>query len=103
VEADSGGGDVRLTILGRDARGGISVRDAGGDVTLTVPPDFKADVDLEVQDSDDQEMFIRSDFPEIAVTRNRGSQRGAGAINGGGPKVVVRTHSGAIRLRKSSS
>jgi DUF4097 and DUF4098 domain-containing protein YvlB len=103
VEADSGGGDVRLTILGRDARGGISVRDAGGDVTLTVPPDFKADVDLEVQDSDDQEMFIRSDFPEIAVTRNRGSQRGAGAINGGGPKVVVRTHSGTIRLRKSSS
>jgi hypothetical protein len=92
-----------VAILNREARGGITIRDAGGDVTLTVPPDFKADVELEVLDSDDSEALIRSDFPEIAVTRHRGSQRGVGSLNGGGPKLVIRTHSGAIRLRKSAS
>ena len=103
VDAETGGGDVRVTVLGREPRGGISIRDRGGDVTLTVPPDFKADVELEVQDADSEEILIRSDFPEIAVTRRSNSQRAAGALNGGGPKVVVRTHSGMIRLRKAGS
>jgi len=103
VDAETGGGDVRVSILGREVRGGISIRDRGGDVTLTVPPDFKADVELEVQDADSEENLIRSDFPEIAVTRRSSSQRAAGAVNGGGPKVVIRTHSGTIRLRKAAS
>ena len=103
VEAETGGGDVRIAVLSREVRGGITVRDRGGDVTLTVPPDFKADVELEVQDADSEETLIRSDFPEIAVTRRSGSQKAAGSLNGGGPKVVVRTHSGTIRLRKAAS
>jgi hypothetical protein len=102
VDAETGGGDVRVTLM-RDARGGISIRNAGGDVTLTVPPDFRADIELEVQDADSEENLIRSDFPEIAVSRQRVSQRGAGTLNGGGPKVLIRTHSGTIRLRKTAS
>jgi DUF4097 and DUF4098 domain-containing protein YvlB len=102
VDAETGGGDVRVTLL-REARGGVSIRNAGGDVTLTVPPDFRADVELEVQDANSEENLVRSDFPEIAVSRQRGSQRGAGALNGGGPRVVIRTHSGTIRLRKAAS
>jgi DUF4097 and DUF4098 domain-containing protein YvlB len=102
VDAETGGGDVRVTLL-REARGGVSIRNTGGDVTLTVPPDFRADVELEVQDAEPEETPIRSDFPEVAVSRQRDTQRGAGALNGGGPKVVVRTHSGTIRLRKASS
>jgi DUF4097 and DUF4098 domain-containing protein YvlB len=102
VDAETGGGDVRVALL-REARGGVSIRNAGGDVTLTVPPDFHADVELEVQDADSEENLIRSDFPEISVSRQRNSQRGAGTLNGGGPKVVIRTHSGTIRLRKAAS
>ncbi len=101
VEAQTGGGDVRVAIVTREARGGVSIRDDGGDVTLTLPADFRGEVDLQVLDSAPQETFIRSDFPEVAVTRQHDSQRASGLLNGGGPKVVVRTHSGSIRLRKA--
>ncbi len=100
VEARTGGGDVRVAIVGREVKGGISIHDSGGDVTLTLPSDFRGEVSLEVRDGDSQETLIRSDFPEIAVTRQRDSQRASGILNGGGPKVVVQTHSGMIRLRK---
>jgi DUF4097 and DUF4098 domain-containing protein YvlB len=100
LEARTGGGDVRVAILSREARGGVSIHDSGGDVTLTLPADFRGEVDLEVHDSDPEDTLIRSEFPEIAVTRQHGSQRAAGVLNGGGPKVLVRTQSGSIRLRK---
>jgi DUF4097 and DUF4098 domain-containing protein YvlB len=100
VEAQTGGGDVRVAIVTREARGGVSIRDSGGDVTLTLPSDFRGEVSLEVRDGDQQEALIRSDFSEIAVTRQRDSQRASGVLNGGGPKVLVQTHSGTIRLRK---
>ncbi len=100
VEAQTEGGDVRVGIAAREVKGGISIRDGGGDVTLTLPSDFRGDVSLEVRDGDSQETLIRSDFPEIAVTRRRDSQRASGVLNGGGPKVVVQTRSGTIRLRK---
>jgi hypothetical protein len=89
-----------VAIVGREVKGGVSIHDSGGDVTLTLPSDFRGEVSLEVRDGDSQETLIRSDFPEIAVTRQRDSQRASGVLNGGGPKVVVQTHSGMIRLRK---
>jgi len=100
VEARTGGGDVRVAIVAREVRTGVSIRDSGGDVTLTLPSDFRGEVSLEVRDSDSQETLIRSDFSEIAVTRQHDSQRASGVLNGGGPKVLVQTHSGTIRLRK---
>lgn len=100
IEAHTGGGDVRVGILSREIKGGVTIRDSGGDVTLTLPADFRGEVDLEVHDFDPDETLIRSEFPEIAVTRQHGTQRAAGNLNGGGPKVLVRTQSGSIRLRK---
>ena len=100
IDAETGGGDVRVAVLSREIRGGASIRDSGGDVTLTLPSDFHGELELEVRDSDPEETLIRSDFPEIAVTRQRGFQRASGTLNGGGPRIVVRTHSGTIRLRK---
>ena len=91
---------MRVGILSREVKGGVSIRDSGGDVTLTLPADFRGDVELHVQDADPTETLIRSDFSEIAVTRQHGSQRAAGTLNGGGPKVLVRTQSGSIRLLK---
>jgi DUF4097 and DUF4098 domain-containing protein YvlB len=100
VEARTGGGDVRVAIVAREVKGGVSIRDSGGDVTLTLPSDFRGEVSLEVRDADAEETLIRSEFPEISVSRKRDSQRASGVLNGGGPKVVVQTHSGTIRLRK---
>jgi DUF4097 and DUF4098 domain-containing protein YvlB len=103
VHAETGGGEVRVTISTREPRGGISIRNAGGDVTLIIPANFKGDLDLTALDADLDETAIRSDFPEIAVTRRSGSQQGSGSLNGGGPKVTVRTSSGSIRIRKGPS
>ncbi len=102
VEAETGGGEVRVAIVSRQIRGGISIRNSGGDVTLTLPGDFRGDVDLSVLGSSAgiDETMIRSDFSEIALTRRPGSQRATGGLNGGGSRVVVRTSSGTIRLRK---
>lgn len=99
ADVETGGGDVRLGFSVRQAS--IAVRNAGGDVTLTLPGDFRGDFELMVSGSSPEETAIRSDFPEISVTKRSGSQQAAGAVNGGGPKVVVRTSSGTIRIRKS--
>lgn len=101
IQAQTGGGEVRIGVTSREARGGISIRNAGGDVSLTLPADFRGEVELVVSGADSEESSIRSDFPEIAVTRRAGSQYASGTLNGGGSKVFVRTSSGAIRLGKS--
>jgi DUF4097 and DUF4098 domain-containing protein YvlB len=100
VEAVTSGGDVSVGIASREARGGVLIRNSGGDVTLTLPADFRGDVDLQVHEPGDEDALIRSDFPEVTLTRQHGRQRAAGVLNGGGPSVVVETHSGSIRLRK---
>ena len=103
VRANTAGGDVRITVLSRDLRGGVVIHDGGGDVSLTLPADCKADVDLEVTGADEEDgALIRTDFPGLAATRRPDAQRLTGAINGGGEKIVVRTSSGTIRLRKGT-
>ena len=101
VRATTAGGDVRIGVLSRELRGGIVIHDGGGDVSLTVPADLKAEVDLEVTGAEDDETAIRTDFPGLTVTRRPDGQRVTGTINGGGEKIVVRTSSGTIRLRKA--
>ena len=102
VRASTAGGDVRIGVASRDIRGGVTVHDGGGDVILTLPADCRAEVDLEVTGTDDEddESSIRADFPGLSVTRRPGTQHMTGTINGGGEKIVVRTSSGTIRLRK---
>ena len=98
ADVETGGGDVRLGLTVRQAS--VNVRNAGGDVTLTLPADFKGEFDLAVSDASPDETAIRSDFSELSVVKRSGSQQATGAVNGGGPKVVVRTSSGTIRIRK---
>ncbi len=101
VKAVTAGGDVRIAVTSKDIRGGITIRNSGGDVTLSLPPDCKAEVELFVSGPEDFESAIRSDFPELTLSRRSGSQRGTAVLNGGGEKIVVRTTSGSIRLRKN--
>jgi DUF4097 and DUF4098 domain-containing protein YvlB len=100
VKATTAGGDVRIGVS-RDLRGGVTIHNDGGDVSLSLPPDGKAEVDLEVTGADDEDTMIRTDFPGLTVIRRPGTQRLTGAINGGGEKIVIRTSSGTIRLRKT--
>ncbi len=101
VKAVTAGGDVRIAVTSRDIKGGITIRNSGGDVTLSLPPDIKAEVELFVSGPEDFDSAIRSDFGELTLSRRSGSQRGTAVLNGGGERVVVRTTSGSIRLRKN--
>jgi DUF4097 and DUF4098 domain-containing protein YvlB len=103
VRAVTAGGDVRIGLTSCGSRGGVSIRDSGGDVTLWLPPDCKASLDLAVTGADRDERAIRSDFPDVSVSRRNGTERATLELNGGGEKIVVRTSSGTIRLRKGSA
>lgn len=100
VRAETGGGEVRIVVVSRDAKGGVTVRNTGGDVTLTLPANFHGELDLAASDADWDENAIRSEFPEVVVTRRSGSQHASGTLNGGGTRVAVRTSSGSIRIRR---
>ena len=100
ITAETAGGDVRIAVGARQLREGVSIVSGGGDVTLTLPSDFRGNVDLTVNGADASEPAIRSDFPEIALSRRDNSVRGTGSLNGGGTTVRVLTSSGAIRLRR---
>ncbi|HEY1434914.1 MAG TPA: DUF4097 family beta strand repeat-containing protein [Thermoanaerobaculia bacterium] len=101
VHASSAGGEIRIGLTGRDIKGGVTIRNDGGDVTLSLPADLKADVELVVTGADDDENVIRSEFPELAISKKAGTQRATASLNGGGERVVVRTTSGTIRLKKT--
>jgi DUF4097 and DUF4098 domain-containing protein YvlB len=103
VRAVTAGGDVRIGALAPSLPGGITVHNSGGDVTLWLPADCKADVELSVTGVDQDETAIRSDFPDLTVSKRSGSQRATAKLNGGGEKIVVRTSSGTIRIRKGSA
>jgi DUF4097 and DUF4098 domain-containing protein YvlB len=100
VAATTAGGDVRIAVASRQLKNGVTIQNGGGDVTLTLPSDFRGDFDLTVTDADPSETAIRSDFPEISISRREGTVRGTGAVNGGGEKVRVQTTSGTIRLKR---
>jgi len=100
VRASTAGGDVRIGVTSKDIRGGITIRNSGGDVSLSIPADTKADVELVVTGAEDEETPIRSDFGYLTIDKKPGTQRATAVLNGGGEKIVVRTTSGSIRLRK---
>ncbi|MEP6994121.1 MAG: DUF4097 family beta strand repeat-containing protein [Acidobacteriota bacterium] len=103
VRAVTAGGDIRIGVSSREIPGGITIHNSGGDVTLYLPADCKADVDLSVTGADEDESAIRSDFPDLSFSKRPGAQRATAKLNGGGEKVVVRTSSGMIRLKKGNS
>jgi DUF4097 and DUF4098 domain-containing protein YvlB len=100
VRAVTAGGDVRIGVLSRDVRGGVTIHNSGGDVSLSLPPDCKAELDLVVNGAVD-ESAILSEFPDLAISKRSGSERATAILNGGGEKIVVRTSSGTIRLKKT--
>jgi len=100
VQAETAGGDVRVAVVSRSIKGAVAAHTHGGDVTLTLPANFRGEVDFVAHSGRFDEELIRSDFSELIISREGHSRRATGSLNGGGAKVVVRTDSGSIRLRK---
>ena len=99
LDVETGGGTVRIGMASRQAA--VSIHNAGGDVLLTLPADFRGELDLEVADASPDETAIRCDYPGISIVKRSTRQQATGTLNGGGARVVVKTSSGTIRIRKS--
>ena len=86
MDAETGGGEVRIGVLSRLLKNGISIRNAGGDVVLTLPSDFRGELDLEVDGPvDPEDIVIRSEFPGVAVTLVGGRGAGTARPTAGSP------------------
>jgi hypothetical protein len=67
---------------------------------VTLPANVKADVEIHVTGGDADADAIVSQFPEIAVSRRSGNVLGEARLNGGGPKLVIRSTAGVVTVRK---
>jgi hypothetical protein len=74
-----------------------------GDVTVFIPSNLAVTVEAQ-NDSPGRLGRIVSDFPEIRVRNGAATSRGrvvaTGAINGGGPQLVIAAANGTIFLRR---
>jgi DUF4097 and DUF4098 domain-containing protein YvlB len=100
VSAETEGGDIVVEVVGKVGSGGIELATHGGDVALTLPRNFDANVSIEADEADEDDTVIASEFSEVTVTRKGHGQTAAGKLGKGGPNVTVRTRSGAVTLKK---
>jgi DUF4097 and DUF4098 domain-containing protein YvlB len=99
VTARTSGGSITCEITSTVAAGG-DVSTSGGDVTITLPANYRADLDVRVSSVEPDDDAIISQFPEVTVSRRRGATSGEGKLNGGGPKLTIRSSSGTVTIRK---
>ena len=100
IKAETAGGDITVEVVGKEPGAGSEIVTQGGDVTLILPGNFHADVQIETKVNDPGGNYIKSEFPEVTIVRGPDAHRATGKIGGGGPKVVVRSQSGDVTLKK---
>jgi DUF4097 and DUF4098 domain-containing protein YvlB len=99
VTARTSGGSITCEISGTGGPGG-DLSTSGGDVTVTLPANYKADVEIRVTGGEPDSDSIVSQFPGISVSKRAGQLLGEGRLNGGGPKLVIRSSSGVVTIKK---
>jgi DUF4097 and DUF4098 domain-containing protein YvlB len=99
VTARTSGGTISCEITSTAAAGG-DLTTSGGDVTITLPANYRADLDVKVSGVEPDADAITSQFPEVTVSRRAGAISGEGKLNGGGPKLTIRSNSGTVTIRK---
>ncbi len=67
---------------------------------MTLPANYKADLEVHVTGGDPESDAIVSQFPEVSISKRSGNLSGEGRLNGGGPKLVIRSTSGVVTIRK---
>jgi hypothetical protein len=94
VRASSVNGDVRARMQNLAKASRLEYSSVNGSVTVTLPSDLKADVDLETVNGS-----VRSAFP-IAVAGTLEPQHLHGTIAGGGLRLHIETVNGSVELVK---
>jgi hypothetical protein len=93
IDASTSGGSIHAR-LSRQPRGDSRLSTSGGGITITVPPNAALDVDAHTSGGD-----VASDVP-LTILGKREESTLNGKMNGGGPKLVLRSSGGDIHLQK---
>jgi DUF4097 and DUF4098 domain-containing protein YvlB len=91
INASTSGGSVEARIS-QQPQGDCSLRTSGGSVTVYLASDIAVDLDAEAGWGG-----VSLDM-EVTGTIKKGAVRGT--INGGGPKLLLRTSAGGVEVRK---
>ena len=91
LNAKSVSGDVEVKITSLSGNGALDAQSVSGNITLTLPAKFDADLSMRTVSGD-----IDSDYPITLNTRRRG--RVEGKIGAGGRELDLSTVSGDVRL-----
>ena len=92
VDATTSGGSITAT-LSRQPRGDSRLSTSGGSVTVSLAPSVAVDLDARASGGG-----VTSAVP-ITVQGTQDDDSLRGAINGGGPKLTLRTSGGGIRVK----
>jgi DUF4097 and DUF4098 domain-containing protein YvlB len=92
VQARTTDGDLTIHVLPGSAMDNEwSMESTDGDIRVTLPEDFAADLEIRAHDGD-----ISTQFPVTVAKTSEG--RISGQLNGGGRRLSIRTSDGDIRL-----
>jgi hypothetical protein len=94
IDVHTSGGPIEIELVG--ANQGIAARTSGGSILLRVPRTTRATLNASTSGG-----RIKSELP---VSPSESSERKLrGAINGGGPEILVRSDGGSIRIEATAA
>ncbi len=93
IEAKTSGGSVEAALL-EQPEGDCYLGTSGGNVTVKLAADLRFNVDAKTSGGQ-----VKTDLP-ISVRGTIGKTEVQGELNGGGPKLVLRTSGGNIRIKE---
>ena len=93
IDAETSGGSIEAG-LARQPRGDSQLKTSGGGIVLSLAPGVALDLDAHTSGGD-----VQTDVPVTLLGKQSDSTLN-GKVNGGGPKIVLRSSGGDIHLRK---
>jgi hypothetical protein len=93
VDATTSGGSIRAR-LAQQPHADSRLSTSGGGITISIAPNVAVDLDAHTSGGD-----VDTDVPVTLLGRQRENAI-EGKINGGGPKLLLRSSGGDIRVRK---
>jgi DUF4097 and DUF4098 domain-containing protein YvlB len=93
IDASTSGGSIKAR-LSRQPRGESKLSTSGGGITVHIASNIALDIDAHTSGGD-----VDSDVPVMVMGKQDDSSLN-GKLNGGGPKLVLRSSGGDIRLQK---
>jgi DUF4097 and DUF4098 domain-containing protein YvlB len=104
VRAETAGGSITCQVIVTNLEKESRLSTSGGDVTVTLPANFKGAIEAKVSHVEEGERAILSDFPEVVISSSGGRYTSrvtaSGKLGGGGPLLTLVTSSGRVILRK---